>query len=348
MCHEAEQARRQRHVAPGPTDAACRLEDWARVPAEEMADLYRSDAARWHAQLDWDTTDTWDALERARRHGLVPGVVARLSDGAIGGWTYYLLHGRELQIGALTAATPALAATLLDAVLASPAATVAARALVFAFTAAPDVAALLAARGFDVRAQHYLAGPLARVSALDQEMGRRLGWKRVGAVAATVRPWHGDDLDHVAGLLAAAYGGPDPHRAFVPSGLVADWRLYAEQLTVATGCGRFQPALSRLAWTASGALAAAALVTAVSGTSAHLAQLAVTPAAAGTGLGTRLLAAVGAAAGEAGFARLSLLVSEDNVRARRLYERAGLAPAGAFVSATRSRSRVGQAGAPAA
>ena len=104
-----------------------RLDDWSLVPAGEMTTLYRAEQARLRADLDWDTSDTCDALERARRNGRVPGFVARDADGAVSGWTYYLLHGSELQIGALVASSPATAAALLDGVLAAPAATVAAR-----------------------------------------------------------------------------------------------------------------------------------------------------------------------------------------------------------------------------
>lgn len=299
-----------------------RLDDWALVPAAEMADLYRRAAARWRTDLDWDTTDTWAALEQARGDGRVPGFVARHSTGAVAGWTYYLLQGSELQIGALDATSPGIAAALLDAVLASPAALVAARTLFFAYTAAPAIAAVLTARGFDLNTQHYLARPLAPA-----------------APAGTFRPWCADDLEPAATVLAAAYGGPDSRRAFVPTGALSDWARYVQLLTTTSGCGRFAPTLSRLAAARSEALDGLALITAVSPTSAHLAQLAVHPDAAGTGLGGRLLADVTVAAAAAGYAQLSLLVGEDNRRARRIYEAAGFTRHGTFVAATRARPR---------
>ena len=116
-----------------------RLDDWARVPAAEMAALYRLEHERWTRALDWDTTDTLDALERARLNGRVPGFVARRASGAVAGWTYYVLHGNELQIGALVASSPGTTITLLDAALGSAAATVASRTLFFAHTDAPGL-----------------------------------------------------------------------------------------------------------------------------------------------------------------------------------------------------------------
>lgn len=299
-----------------------RLEDWALVPAAEMAALYRREAARWQADLDWDSADTWDTLERARGSGRVPGVVARLSSGAIGGWTYYVLHGTELQIGALAATSPGITAALLDTVLASPAALVAARTLLLAFSDAPALAEVLSERGFALNPQHYLACSLDPVPS-----GR------------TFEAWCDNDLAATVAVLAAAYGGPDPRRTFVPSGAVPEWYDYLQQLTTTTGCGRFQPALCRLAVRASGSLDGVALITAVSGTSAHLAQLAVHPDAAGAGLGSQLLAAVAAAAAAAGYRHLSLLVSDDNVRARQLYEAAGFTHRGTFLAATRAARR---------
>jgi ribosomal protein S18 acetylase RimI-like enzyme len=303
-----------------------RLDDWARVPAAEMAALYRLEHERWARALDWDTTDTLEALERARLNGRVPGFVARQASGAVAGWTYYVLQGSELQIGALVASSPGTTAGLLDAVLGSAAATVASRTLFFAHTEAPGIADALASRGFTVTTEHYLSRPL-------------------DPSPATVAPlftWHDDDVAATADLLQDAYGGPDPTRAFAPGDGLADWHGYVQQLTRATGCGRFLPALSPVLRAEPGRLDGVALVTAVSGTSAHLAQLAVRAGRSGDGRGRRLLAAALARAQAAGYARISLLVNGTNARARRLYASTGFEARGTFVSATRPRQPAAQ------
>ena len=295
------------------------VDDWARVSPEDMAGLYAQEAERWRAELDWDTAETWDTLERARREGRVPGFVVRHANGAIAGWTYYLLHGRELQIGTMTSSSPGTTSMLLEAVLASPAALVAHRVLFFAFTQAPEIGAALTARGFDVGRERYLTCRLTP----DQPASR------------AVRIWHGDDLDAVASVLRAAYGGPDPCRAFAPGDTCEEWRAYVQQIALTGGCGRFLPALSQVAPGTADGLDGVALVTAVSPLTAHLAQLAVRPQAAGRGLGARLLATVRADAAAAGYTRLSLLVSEGNTRAQRLYARAGFTGTATFTAATR-------------
>ena len=306
-----------------------RLEDWARVPAAEMAHLYRVEHERWRRDLDWDTSETLEALERARLNGRVPGFVARQTSGGAAGWTYYVLQGSELQIGALVASSPGTTASLLDAVLGSAAATVASRTLFFAHSDAPGIADALARRGFAVTAEHYLSRPLDLAHTLD------LGPRAIAALPT----WHDDDVAAAAQLFQDAYGGPDATRAFAPGNSLADWHGYVQQLTGATGCGRFLPALSPVLRSGDGRLDGAALVTAVSNTSAHLAQLAVRASRSGEGLGAQLLAAALAGAQRAGYARLSLLVNDANVRARHLYAGGGFEARGTFVSATRPRQR---------
>jgi len=302
-----------------------RLEDWALVSAADVADLYRAERERWRAELDWDLSDTCDALERARRNGRVPGFVVRQASGAVAGWTYFLLQGGELQIGALVASSPEVTAALVDGALASPAAAVARRTLFFAYTQAPGLERALRERSFDVGAEHYLVRALAGAP---------------GPADGRLRGWRDSDLEPVGDMLQAAYHGPDPRRPFAPSGARHDWCDYVRQLTLTAGCGAFLPALSVVA-AGGDTLAGAALVTRVSETTAHLAQMAVRPGMRGHGLGTRLLGRVVQGATDSGFARLSLLVSETNTRARRLYAEQGFVRHGAFVSATRARQRRG-------
>lgn len=310
-----------------------RVEAWARVPSAVMAACFRREAQRWREHLEWDTTLSLAALDDARRHGQVPGFVTYDERGSVTGWTYYLLHDGDLQVGALVATSPAATVCLLDAVLGSPELSLAKRVIVFAFTEAPDLESALAQRGFDVGAAHYLTCRLPPAPS-----------------AADVLPtWGDDDAAEVADVLCTAYGA-DPRRAFAPSGLMADWHHYVQQLTVTAGCGQFVPALSPLAPAADGGLDGATIVTRLSPTTAHLAQLGVRPQAGGRGLGSRLLTAVKAGAAAHGCARLSLLVDDANAGGRRLYARHGFEPRAVFVNASRAHDGVERrrVGAPAA
>ncbi len=292
------------------------------TPAAELAVLGQAEQAVWSADLHWNTSDVWAALERSRGTGHVRGFVARRSSGEIAGWTYGVPTGQELQIGALVANAPATTAALLDAMLATPEAVLARRALFFAYTRAPHAEVCLRERGFDIGGEAYMVLPLR---------------DRPAPASEPWRPWRAEDTDAAAELMAEAYG-PDDTRAFVPDGNLEGWRTYVRQLTVAAGCGRFLPGLSLVVPGRAG-LDAVAVTTQISDATVHLAQLAVRPSAGHAGLGRQLVTAVAAAAHAGSYARLSLLVGAANTRARRLYTGLGFTDAAAFLVATRSRRR---------
>ena len=83
--------------------------------------------------------------------------------------------------------------------------------------------------------------------------------------------------------------------------------------------------------------AAAILTTMIAHDTAHVAQIASAPEVRGRGYGAALLDAACTAAAARGAGRLSLLVADDNVPARALYESRGFVPAGSFCFAHRPR-----------
>ncbi len=301
-----------------------RLRPWADATAAEMAAGFAAAGARWRSVLAWDTGDLWPALERARTTGRLDGLVRRDASGAMSGWTYYVGRDGDLLCGALSAATPDDTAALVDAVLATPAAAAASRTVVFAFSDAPALDDVLRARSFVSDPYHYLVRSLPT--------GARRG--NAG------RAWDVRDLDATAELLRVCYGAHDPVRPFVPHGRPSEWRQYAGDLVMGQGCGRFRPTLSLAVPGEDGVLDAIALVTDLGEGTAHLAQLAVRPSVRGAGLGATLVTSVEAQCAAAGFARLSLLVSESNRGARRLYARAGFSERAHFTCAARPERRL--------
>lgn len=129
------------------------------------------------------------------------------------------------------------------------------------------------------------------------------------------------DVPALGELMWQAYRGtPDEHDA--GDGVVSATREI--QVLFDGEHGLFQPAASFVAEDGGG-LVAAALVT-VWKDDPLLAYLFTSPAHTGRGLGRRLVEAVMHVLGEQGHRRLSLAVTEDNVRARRLYESIGFLP----------------------
>lgn len=298
---------------------------WHAVDVAEMAAVYHAEAARWRDGLAWETDATWAVVEQSRQRGVVPGFVARDRDGRICGWSFHIQHRQTLQIGAVNASTPDATRALVDAVLDSAEARRTARAMAFTLAGAPELEACLQARGFAVGTYRYLCRPLSPVSDATIETPP-------AASAHTLRAWRPTDIEAVTRVLAEAYAAGDPLRPFGGDGRVEDWTEYLLQLITETGCGRFCGNRSVIAEGVSG-VDGAALITDLGGGSSHLAQLIVAPRVHGSGLGRRMLAEATWHAGRAGFARMTLLVSEQNHVARSLYDRLGFEERAAFVTA---------------
>jgi ribosomal protein S18 acetylase RimI-like enzyme len=85
-------------------------------------------------------------------------------------------------------------------------------------------------------------------------------------------------------------------------------------------------------------LQALALITSISGKTAHLAQLAVHPDARGCGVAMRLVREALACAAQEGRSAMTLLVGEHNDTARRLYAALGFTARAMFIAASRGRA----------
>jgi ribosomal protein S18 acetylase RimI-like enzyme len=301
------------------------LREWRDLPASAVAPLRDADLARWSDVLAWDTRHAWTEIETARAGGVLPGLVAE-QDGRASGWTFYLPHGSSLQIGAFISVDEDVTHAMVDELLISPEADAATDVQVFALDAAPGLVPILNRRGFATQVYRYLQWPLA---AAEQASPR----------TAVGRPWCAADAAALRRLFARAYAKAEPARPFARGGSDAEWAEYVGQL-IGGGCGRFVPTASIVVPSASAdRLDAAFLVTQIADRTAHLAQCAVDPAAAGRGLGTAGLLALADGLRANGFTRLTLLVADDNTRARRLYARAGFEETASFVSAVRNQPR---------
>lgn len=293
------------------------IRDWRTLAPDEAAPLYEAERARSRAELEWDTAGTWRAVESARGMRALPGLVALDERGAMAGWTFFLLHGSTLQVGAIESATGEATEALVRGVLASPEAAAADRVMAFGINDAVGLDQVLAAAGFEAEPYTYMCAPL----------------RRGLAPSAESRPWRPGDRQALSDLLQEAYPGADESRPFAPSGDAGAWREYVSQLIDTAGCGTFLGSVSRVVQ-ASGGLDGVALVSHLSGTTAHLLQLAVAPRAQGQRLGRSLLTSSMAAASALGLDRMTLLVRDRNAPARRLYASLGFVARARFVSAS--------------
>lgn len=300
------------------------LSDWRDADAALMQACYAREQQSWQEDLGWDTAWTWATVEEARRgHGL-PGVLARADDGALLGWGFAMADAGRLHIGGLVASSASVTSAILDWLLAAVPAQAAA---CFVRDRAPGLGEMLTARGWIVEPFLYLVRPITP----DE-------W----CVAPVVDPadsWRSDDFVAAIDVLRRAYT-PEAGVHFAPAGTFADWAKYLSGMVQQAGCGRLDPAATRVARDADG-LQAIAMVTCIGDGTMHLAQLAVRPEVRGRGVATRLMREAIASAAERGATAITLLVGERNSAARRLYDSFGFAERGRFIAARTRRTAEG-------
>jgi ribosomal protein S18 acetylase RimI-like enzyme len=296
------------------------VSDWRVAGVEAVSRLYAGETLRWRRDLHWDIAAQWPMVEVARTNGQLPGCIALSSAGEVLGWSFQVVYRDALQVGALVSDSPATTERLLDAIMTSGEARAAHSIMMFGYFEAPGLDACLGRYGLALERYRYLQ-------------------KALGAEArepAIARTYDHANATAVTSLLAASYEAIDPLRPFAKTGHRDEWVEYVTQLTVANGCGVFEPAMSPVSPFEWGGLEAAALVTRISPAVAHLAQVAVHPVVRGRSLGRQLVtSAMGLAKGH-GCDRVTLLVSEKNARAAALYARMGFAEGAAFASVGRA------------
>lgn len=295
--------------------------DWRTGTAADVAVCYERARAEWSARYLWDTTDNWHEVEAGRASGRLPGYLAWDNGPAPAGWCFYLRHRSSVQIGGLVGESPAVVEGLLDRMLTSPEAVGEGQAMAFVPDGPTFLSDVFTARGFVVRTFQYLICTLDGAEVSE---------------ASGCRSYHPGRLAAVAHLLARAYPGADPARPFSPGGSPNEWLEYSAQLATTTGCGSLLPWASVVAEGSDSTqrLVGAVLTTAIGPGIGHMAQVAVDSATQGQGIGGRLLRTALARLRARGFTHATLLVADDNHRARDWYVRLGFEARGAFVSAT--------------
>jgi ribosomal protein S18 acetylase RimI-like enzyme len=293
------------------------LIEWGSLPVDVLTPLYEREQTRWRTALGWDTSTSWSTIESARVGWGLPGIACRDLSGTIRGWTFFMPRGEahdQIDIGGVVADSPDVTSALIDAIV-DRARTTASRIAGFLYATAPGLHAALATHRIIGERFSYLTRPTNRVP-----------FERSGAA---LRRWRAQDVDRTAAFLQAAYG--EAGRLFAPENSLAEWRMYVQNLLSYGGCGVLRPDLSRVIET-NGDLNALALVTSLASDTAHLAQLAVSPHVRRPGLGRALIADTLKSAHASGHQQMSLLVSNSNTAACRLYRDWGFAERGEFVA----------------
>ncbi len=295
-----------------------RIQDWRFAPALEASALLSAEAAEWQRQLAWDVRTSWRNIEPARAAGRLPGFVARRTNGDIAGWCWFLEYRQCLQVGALVSSDHATTAALVAAILDSPEARRCTSQVWCVRDGAPGLSAALADAKLTVGRYLYLQ------AALDEAGGEPI----------FERAWRRSDIARAAHLCAVSYGNADV-RPFAPHGTPDEWHAYVASLFDTDGCGTVLPGASFMVEEEpNGPLLGAVVVTTIAEGVAHVAQLVVSPDARGVGMGKYLLRGAMSASAWHGARTMTLLVAEQNIPARRLYQAEGFTPRAEFVVGT--------------
>ena len=306
------------------------LRDWRGADPAVVRDGYDRERRHWEAALAWDTSWTWTQVEQARVSTRLPGYLAVDGSGRMRGWTFFVQDGTTVHIGGLVADAPDTTELLLDGIVSSASTAEAETVACFILDRAPGLGAALARRGFAVDPFLYLSLDLRPRGGSQEE---RQSWRPASAGRTTIvlaESWRDDDRAAACRLLREAY----TESTGVHFAADGNWERYVAGVIDQAGCGRFDPALSRVVRRAEG-LDAVALVTRVAGRTAHLAQLAVAPDLRGRGLATELLRQTIEGAARAGYQQITLIVGEANTVARRVYEQLGFTLRARFAAARR-------------
>lgn len=298
------------------------LTDWRDVPSDVVQPLLLAERRRVLDTLHWDVAASFRDVEHARQRGDLPGLLLHDASGRAVGWAFYGLSNRLLQIGGLYAPTAGGLRALLDRILTSPEAELAAGVSCFLEARNRSLTSALTRLRFDLQRHAYLEATLTTP------------WPTLSS-RADVKPLALPDAPALVRLLARSYAGDRIAQTFAPSGRIDEWAQYAGQLLNGPAVGIWQADQSFAVDGPDGHLAAAVVTTEIARGISHVAQVVVDPRRRRQGLARTLLLQAATAASTRGAKRLTLMVGEDNHGARALYASLGFVERGTFVFGTR-------------
>ncbi len=297
--------------------------DLRHFAARQLRPLLEEEARLWQARLRWDYKSSTELLLQYLDSRILPGYVA-LDRGRVCGYTFCVHEGHKAVVGDAFAMDedPGRAMQVTNMLL---------RHLLELLRHSPDVGRI------ESQLLLHDAGQIAKVF---EEVGFRpyprlfMEWEFGGAGQRSwsgalmndlaLMPWMAVDYQASAELVHAAYVGHldaeinDQYRTLHGS------LRFLHNIVRFPGCGVFQPEHSWvLRERASGQLVAIVLCSKIAGDVAHVTQICVAKAYRGHGLGKMLLRHTAMRLAEAGYAAITLTVTEANGPAVRLYEEMG-------------------------
>ncbi len=313
--------------------------DLRHVTARQMRPLLEAEAQLWQQALRWDYRSSTELLLDYLNGRILPGFVT-LQDGEVSGFTFCVNEGHKAVVGdafSRTAFSRApgdegrdatlqlLLSHLLSLLRATPGVDrIEAQLLLFP---SGSLQSFFAAEGFTVFPRLFMECDLSMRSnpaSRDFEARSLPPPDAVIPEHLVLRRWTAADFQGAAELIHLAYTGHVDARINDQYRTLHGSQRFLHNIVRFPGCGVFQGSHS---WVIeerrTGALAGVLLCSRVADEVAHVTQLCVAPALRGRRIGAYLLSNASAQLRRAGYAAITLTVSEENTAAVQLYRTAG-------------------------
>lgn len=291
------------------------------LPAE-LEGLWQREGQRWRERLFWDVSDRVATLRRVLARRGVQGVALRIGTRTVG-YAYYVISGRLGVLAGLDIAPEGAAADAGETLV---------------------QAAIHALRQHDIARieSPFISFDSAWLPPLFEAEGFRTYWREFLRINLGERPepsgasppmhlepWQSPHLPAAAEIMCAAYDGEVDTDMSLLYRTVEGCRWVLEQILHQRNSGVPVDQASAFVHHR-GQGVGFIVITEIAHQQGHLAQVAVHPAYQGQGVGQRLLHYSLSQLAALDFDTLSLIVSQGNARAFRLYQRMGFRSVLAF------------------
>ena len=313
--------------------------DLRHASGRQLRPLLEAEAALWERSLRWDYRSSTELLLEYLNGRILPGYVT-IENGDASGFTFCVHEGQKAVVGdafSLSAfsrapgdegsdATLALLLThLVDLLRVSPGVDrIEAQLLLYP---SGSLHHFFTAKGFVVFPRLFMEADLGETSSLANLPGGRTRVPQPPILSTgdlVLRRWNAADFQAAAELIHLAYTNHVDARINDQYRTLHGSLRFLHNIVRFPGCGVFDATHS---WVLedrrNGSLAGVLLCSRVADEVAHITQLCVAPEFRGHALGAHLLAHASTYLRRAGYAAITLTVSEENAGAVRLYRSAG-------------------------
>jgi ribosomal protein S18 acetylase RimI-like enzyme len=305
-----------------------KIVDLRQMTSRQLEPLFEEEQRNWLEELHWDYAPSQQLIRKFVDARSLLGFAA-LENGALSGYSFYVLEERKGLIGGLFATSGAARFAICRALLAETCAALRAvprleriEAQLMPFGIALDPA--LTEMRFQLYGRQFMLLPLAEAPA-----------ERPAARGAPpLDTWDDRYLSPCARLIQLAYANHVDSEVNDQYHSEAGALKFLKNIIILPGCGQFLPEASFVVrGVSSDRLVGVVLNSAVAPGVAHTTQICVMPGYQGNGLGRHLMQASIEALRARRFHTLSLTVTSLNARAIRLYEKIGFKTAKTFSAA---------------